>query len=882
MDKRRSESASPHVGPSKEQLLARATLLLQKSQNQSAVTSFQPITMRNVKKTIDIQNAKLIAGAKTGQESIQGTPMIQNYPSTIINPSQADPQPHDQTCPPAVGQDLNGTIYPVLDDGAMSLRSFDSGKPKAARLGGRGSLLNNGQEGRFSDIPEGVDMSTNILLTYFLHALEIERLVTINRELVSEGQEMENELTLMDSKMEKVEAERVEFTNTHNQFSLAVEVLTGKVKHNNLPQASTSYFNEPVELEASTKAGLGKLGLEIELFLRTRQEKMSQQVSNKIEQQRVEVEERVKREETQRFQQVILNLEEQHISEKRKLEKTIIDLLKKIEDMHKDRKKELMGNIQNIVHQEVASSSATAPTQDRPVDTDSSHLIYQKRADTIRRDSSNSQGLVNVYSSMTDVHSRPKAEQSKKSSPIIQPKPALRIDNANYDVQQSRAILTQTSGPLQIGQLTPSQINLKRSLDLQPFRGQTEILPMSESHISTLLSLGSSIVAASAPQQNMIKDIPFRNNLKLPQGGHSLVQQNSNQQSYKPPNPFVDNRSQQNYTSIYSLHNTKSESIPPVKEFSNTQFHDKPPEKTISLNELREQPNQPTLSGRNSYTPFRYKPLSKSGNKIEREGSIDASSVISRERRETIPNFSTAYQSHGYQKSEPFYPLEMVQQLPKFSNPNDTHLKSLGQTDNSYHVFSLSQNPTYQFQTTIIPRLAAQGESIVIRSQQPKAIVNSNIYNLYRSPLPDQPIPEKPSTGDHQSHNLQAPNNSFVRAGGNRAVYQQAQPRECLPSTGSDMQSRSGTGSLFPHQTSQLQSQLSTGIRSAFVGGNTLSTGGLLKKASFQRMSKEYTPVLTSSVAMRVERFMKTNSQQNGSSTNSKEMYSSEPRNMQK
>ena len=51
-------------------------------------------------------------------------------------------------------------------------------------------------------IPD-VDVGTNVLFTYFLHAIEIERLVTINIDLVKEGNDMEIELNQVYDELEK-------------------------------------------------------------------------------------------------------------------------------------------------------------------------------------------------------------------------------------------------------------------------------------------------------------------------------------------------------------------------------------------------------------------------------------------------------------------------------------------------------------------------------------------------------------------------------------------------------------------------------------------------------------------------------------------------------
>lgn len=56
----------------------------------------------------------------------------------------------------------------------------------------------------FSEIPDAVDVGTNVFITYFLHAAEIERLIVINKEQLEEAIEMENEIEQMESAYLKV------------------------------------------------------------------------------------------------------------------------------------------------------------------------------------------------------------------------------------------------------------------------------------------------------------------------------------------------------------------------------------------------------------------------------------------------------------------------------------------------------------------------------------------------------------------------------------------------------------------------------------------------------------------------------------------------------
>jgi uncharacterized phage infection (PIP) family protein YhgE len=49
-----------------------------------------------------------------------------------------------------------------------------------------------------SDLPDGFDLGTNVFISYFLHALEIERLVLVNKDQHAEALEMDKEIECLE------------------------------------------------------------------------------------------------------------------------------------------------------------------------------------------------------------------------------------------------------------------------------------------------------------------------------------------------------------------------------------------------------------------------------------------------------------------------------------------------------------------------------------------------------------------------------------------------------------------------------------------------------------------------------------------------------------
>ena len=71
--------------------------------------------------------------------------------------------------------------------------------------GGRRQSLALGEN--MSEIAEGVDVGTGVFITYFLHAVEVERLIVINKEQLEEAVEMEEEIEVIEARLNKSEKE---------------------------------------------------------------------------------------------------------------------------------------------------------------------------------------------------------------------------------------------------------------------------------------------------------------------------------------------------------------------------------------------------------------------------------------------------------------------------------------------------------------------------------------------------------------------------------------------------------------------------------------------------------------------------------------------------
>lgn len=64
---------------------------------------------------------------------------------------------------------------------------------------------NNRDGDNYSDIPDGVqqDLGSGIFITYFLHALEVERLIMINKYQMEEAIEMDNEIQVLEQQLQE-------------------------------------------------------------------------------------------------------------------------------------------------------------------------------------------------------------------------------------------------------------------------------------------------------------------------------------------------------------------------------------------------------------------------------------------------------------------------------------------------------------------------------------------------------------------------------------------------------------------------------------------------------------------------------------------------------
>jgi hypothetical protein len=700
MDYGRSSSADQGIR-SRELLLARAQQLLTKPTKESGVHQFEPYTIKNIKREMDKQVAKIKAETRAHiineQENEAPKPKQNQIVSTLIQPSEADPSPVDQTCPAIVGNDLNASMmFNGIDDGVLSMRSFDLGKPRAngANRFNRGSanVIVNANEDRFSDIPDGVDMSMNILITYFLHALEIERLVTVNKELVLEGQDMEQELETLDVKIETLETEnktlktKLETTGSEIKVGAPLQKGTpGVVPPLNMNSSGQQYANEqtpfPTDRSSTTKNQEEKEAISLK----------------KLQQELSELEAKVRKEERSRNQEVISKMQEDYNSHVKGLEKKLVESLRKVEDLMKERKKGLIDNIQNIVESDAMSIVSGrsggsgklplpfGPTPIIPSNNGSGEKpLYSSIPEHGRKSSDSSAGFYNVYAANQQQQRTITPQVSQFSTPPQQYSSAVDPQPQQIASQPGGVVIKiQPSVPIRIGNLSPRIDDPNQASEVAAAYKLNNAW-VSQQKPTTLSNspdnLGNSIAAASSntntpqgslqvkinptqistsmnqPQQSSVVNVfqspsnqpitlPQRQSINVPSG--TTYQGQTLQRTSNPP--FIQTiQSQQ----VGTIQQPLNQSI----QLNNSQYQ--PIERTSLLQNPRailysqsgprvskqdddsdrmSVASRPTVLERGSnkpsgYNPGCYRPLSLSGKKPLRDNSIDSTSVIQKEK----------------------------------------------------------------------------------------------------------------------------------------------------------------------------------------------------------------------------------------------------------
>jgi hypothetical protein len=155
-----------------EAILARTDAILNEQPKHSNVAVFEPLNISDAKKIGKVQQPQTTSNTRQENRLFKET---DNKSSTAGAP---------------------GPRRRNLDE-VRSLRSDVGGD-------------NAGLADNFSDIPEGVDLGTNVFITYFLHAVEVERLILINKEQLEEAIEMEKEIETLQNQTDSLKVQNKE------------------------------------------------------------------------------------------------------------------------------------------------------------------------------------------------------------------------------------------------------------------------------------------------------------------------------------------------------------------------------------------------------------------------------------------------------------------------------------------------------------------------------------------------------------------------------------------------------------------------------------------------------------------------------------------------
>ena len=256
-------SKSDVDSPSHAEVLARAERLLAASFRVSNVANFEPMTINQVHK---LGGTAKDEQKKGGQNASQGTLI-----SLGVSPD-SQPGVRNSTNQKKTGNGGKSVHGEPADNRRMQ---FEDNRSLRSEAKHRGSLV---AADNLSDIPDAVDVGTNVFITYFLHAAEIERLIVINKDQLEEAIEMENEIEQMEGAyvkaseaVTKANAElvnqRAEYEALSKSHKQSMEMMKNEAQENLLrAQAAADLLKTRHEEELHTKEEELRTRLEEELL----------------------------------------------------------------------------------------------------------------------------------------------------------------------------------------------------------------------------------------------------------------------------------------------------------------------------------------------------------------------------------------------------------------------------------------------------------------------------------------------------------------------------------------------------------------------------------------------------------------------------------------
>jgi hypothetical protein len=174
-------------GSSKEEIIRTVERLLARDLPRSNILSFQPvnISMFRLPKRRKLAERPIFSSHKA-QET-------QSRPNGV--PTNVDL--------------YNGHRSEVLDTSALnSGQQMDQSNNSFVSEGIHQLWPSNNTRDYFNEIPETIEFASDIFITYFLHAMEIERLVLVNKELTAEAHTMDKEMTALEDELEALRTGR--------------------------------------------------------------------------------------------------------------------------------------------------------------------------------------------------------------------------------------------------------------------------------------------------------------------------------------------------------------------------------------------------------------------------------------------------------------------------------------------------------------------------------------------------------------------------------------------------------------------------------------------------------------------------------------------------
>ena len=218
------------------EVMARADRLLSGSHRVSNLVSFEPVNILDVRRI--------------------GKQLIPQVPSRVTRETE-------KVDVERMGQSLHNLPYRRHFDEVRSLRS-DVG-------GDQGALADN-----LSEIPDAVDLGTNVFITYFLHAVEVERLIVINKEQLDEAIDMEKEIEGLEIEIDALRKDKLKHkdelqTMRDHLAKYRTEIENTRVS-SRLELQETIAREKSVQLSLMSKLSEEEQNRELEVSRRLRQE----------------------------------------------------------------------------------------------------------------------------------------------------------------------------------------------------------------------------------------------------------------------------------------------------------------------------------------------------------------------------------------------------------------------------------------------------------------------------------------------------------------------------------------------------------------------------------------------------------------------------------